>query len=68
MFGDELLIGSIRTQVEHLKRMLNQLESDGRWKENSLYYAKEMHTVEKSLRMIRKKDFESIHIYETCGV
>jgi hypothetical protein len=24
--------------------------------------------VERCLRMIRKKDFESINIYETCGV
>lgn len=67
MFGDELIIGGIRAQSEHLKRIVNQLECDEKWRENSFYYAKELHNVEKALRMIRKKDFESLHIYETCG-
>jgi hypothetical protein len=68
MLSDELTIGSIRAQAERLKHIINQLESDGRWKENGIYYAKEIHNIEKTLRMIRKKDFESMHIYETCGV
>ena len=68
MFGNELTIGSIRAQSEHLKRILSQLESDEHWCKNSAYYSKEMHDVEKHLRMIRKKDFESMNIYETCGV
>lgn len=68
MFGNELTIGSIRAQSEHLKRIISQLESDGKWENNSPYYAKEMHDVEKALRMIRKKDFESINIYEACRV
>ena len=66
MFGDELTIGSIRAQSEHLKRILNQLESDECWKNNSSYYAKEVSDVEKCLRMIRKKDFESVNKCEVC--
>jgi hypothetical protein len=65
MFGNELIIGGIRAQSEHLKRILTQLESDEHWKNNSHYYAKEISDLEKSLRMIRKKDFESIN---KCGV
>ena len=71
MFGNELTIGSIRAQSEHLKRILNQLEADERWKNNSAYYAKEISEVEKCLRMIRKNDIESINrceVCETCGV
>ena len=68
MFGSELIIGSIRAQSEHLKRILNQLESDEHWRRNSTYYSKEIHDVERCLRMIRKKDFEQINIHETCGV
>jgi len=71
MFGNELIIGSIRAQSEHLKRILNQLEADERWKNNGVYYAKEISEVEKCLRMIRKNDIESIYrceVYETCGV
>ena len=71
MFGNELTIGSIRAQSEHLKRILNQLESDEHWKNNSYYYAKEISEVEKCLRMIRKNDFESINkcgVCETYGV
>lgn len=66
MFANELAIGSLRAQSEHLKRILNQLESDERWKNNSSYYAKEISEVEKCLRMIRKKDFESINKCEAC--
>jgi hypothetical protein len=71
MFGNELTIGSIRAQSERLKRILNQLEADERWKNSSAYYAKEIYEVEKCLRMIRKNDIESINkcgVCETCGV
>ena len=66
MFGNELTIGSIRAQYEHLKRILNQLESDEHWENNSHYYAKEISDLEKTLRMIRKRDFESINKCEAC--
>ena len=71
MFGNELTIGSVRAQVEHLKRILSHMEADERWKNNSAYYAKEISEVEKCLRMIRKNDIESINrceVCETCGV
>ena len=74
MFGNELTeltIGSIRAQAEHLRRILNQLDTDERWKNNSAYYAKEISEVEKRLRMIRKNDIESINrceVCEACGV
>ena len=68
MFGNELIIGSIRAQSEHLKRILNQLEADERWKSNSTYYAREISEVEKCLRMIRKNDFESINRREVCEI
>lgn len=61
MFGDELIIGSVRVQTEHLKQILAQIEDDQRWKEHSLYYAKEMYDVEKNLRKIRKFDLEPIN-------
>ena len=54
MFGNELIIGSMRAQSEHLKRILSHLEADEQWKANSTYYAKEISEVEKCLRMIRK--------------
>ena len=61
MFGDELIIGSVRAQADHLKQILVQIEDDQHWKEHSLYYAKEMYDVEKNLRKIRKFDFEPIN-------
>lgn len=64
MFGDELIIGSVRAQANHLKEILSQIENDERWQDHSLYYAKEMHDIEKNLRRIRKTDFELIN---RCG-
>ena len=61
MFGDELIIGSVRAQADHLRQILAQIEDDQQWKEHSLYYAKEMYDVEKNLRKIRKFDFEPIN-------
>ena len=58
MFGNELTIGSIRAQSNRLKEILAQLENDERWHENSNYYAKEIHDIERHLRTIRKIDFE----------
>jgi hypothetical protein len=61
VFGDELIIGSIRAQSSRLKQVLDQLETDERWKENSLYYSNEIQTIEKCLRKIRKTDFEPVY-------
>ncbi|MFA6078245.1 MAG: hypothetical protein WC779_00655 [Candidatus Omnitrophota bacterium] len=58
MFEDELIIGSVRAQTDRLKEILSQIENDERWKENRLYYAKEMHDIERNLRRIRKADLE----------
>ena len=60
MFDDELTIGCVRAQTNRLKGILSQIENDEKWKEHALYYAKEIHDVEKNLRSIRKTDFESI--------
>jgi hypothetical protein len=68
MFGNELTMGSIRAQSENLKKILAQLESDENWPNNSAYYSKELRDVERCLRIIRRKDFESINICEVCGV
>lgn len=57
MFGNELLIGSIRAQTNHLTQILNQIEEDDRWKDNVIYYVNEIRDVEKHLRKIRKTDF-----------
>lgn len=64
MFGDELIIGSIRAQSNRLKEILSQMETDGQWKDHGLYYAEEMHDIERNLRRIRKMDFELIN---RCG-
>ena len=61
MFDDEVIIGSVRAQADHLKQILSQIEDDQQWKEHSLYYAKEMYDVEKNLWKIRKFDFEPIN-------
>lgn len=61
MFGDELIIGSVRAQADRLKDILSQIETDERWKDYSSYYAKEMHDIERNLRRIRKIDFEPIN-------
>lgn len=60
VFGDELIIGSVRAQANRLKDILSQIENDEKWKDHSLYYAKEMHDIERNLRKIRKVDFEPI--------
>ena len=62
MFGDELMIGSVRAQVNHLKAILDQIETDERWKDHSMYYAKEICDVEKCLKRIRKADLEPIQM------
>lgn len=64
MFGDELIIGSVRAQANRLKEILSQIEDDEKWKDRSSYYAKEMHDIERNLRRIRKVDFEPIN---RCG-
>ena len=64
MFGDELIIGSVRTQSNRLQEILSQIEIDGKWKDHSSYYAKEMHDIERNLRRIRKSDFEGMN---KCG-
>ena len=61
VFGEELMIGSVRTQVNRLNEMLTQLELDGQWKNHSLYYAREIRDVERRLRAIRKADFETAY-------
>ena len=61
MFGDELIIGSVRAQVNHLRNILDQIEDDERWKDHSWYYAREIYGIEKNLRKIRKTDFEPIN-------
>ena len=66
MFGNELTIGSIRAQSNRLKEILVQMESDQRWNENSNYYAKEIHDIERHLRTIRKIDFE--RAIDKCNV
>lgn len=58
MFGDDLVIGGIRAQTNHLKDILNQIENDERWKHNRIFYSQRLKEIEKALRKIRKQDFE----------
>jgi hypothetical protein len=46
LFGDELMIGSVRAQASRLKDILSQIENDDKWKDHSSYYAKEMQEIE----------------------
>jgi len=61
VFGDELIIGSVRAQTDRLRGILSQIENDEKWKDHSSYYAKEMHDIERNLRRIRKVDFELVN-------
>jgi hypothetical protein len=61
MFVNEVVIGSIKAQANRLNSLVGQLEIDNRWKDQRSYYASEIYMVEKSLRDIRKLEFE--HIY-----
>ena len=58
VFGDELIIGSIRAQSNRLGDILTQIETDEFWKRNSSYYAQELQDIEKRLRKIRKFDIK----------
>lgn len=58
MFGDEIVIASVRAQASRLKDILSQIEEDQRWKENHRFYARQIEGVERTLRKIRKHDFE----------
>ena len=58
MFRNEVVIGSVRAQVDHLKDILSQMETDGCWEDHGSYYAREIHDIEKKLRNIRKADFD----------
>jgi len=60
LFGNELIIGSVRAQANRLKDILCQMEADDRWTEDRSYYAIQMREIEKNLRWIRKSDFEHI--------
>ena len=60
LFGDELIIGSVRAQTNRLKEILGQMEADERWTEQRSYYASQMREIENNLRKIRKADFEHI--------
>ena len=57
VFSDELILGSVRAQVNRLKNVLSQIENDENWQRHSSYYASQVHDIEKSLRKIRKVDF-----------
>lgn len=61
MFGNELIIGSVRAQTNRLKEILGQMEADERWTEQRSYYAGQMREIENNLRRIRKADFEHIN-------
>ena len=61
MFGDELVIGSIRAQSNRLEVILDQMETDELWKKNSSYYAREIREIERRLRKIRRIDIEQIN-------
>ena len=61
MFGDELIIGSIRAQANRIRQVVDQIEADENWKAHCAYYVNEMHEVEKSLRRIRKIDLELVY-------
>jgi len=61
VFGDELIMGSIRAQSIRLKSILAQMEEDEKWKHHSSYYAGQLQEVERLLRKIRKTDIEPIN-------
>lgn len=61
MFGDELIIGSVRAQAVRLKEILSQIEEDQKWKEHIQHYAQEIYYIERNLRKIRKTGFEHMH-------
>ncbi|MCM8760570.1 MAG: hypothetical protein NC938_05355 [Candidatus Omnitrophica bacterium] len=61
LFADELIIGSVRAQADHLKAILCQMETDERWKEQRAYYASQMREIENKLKKIRKAAFEHIN-------
>jgi len=63
VFGDELIIGSVRTQANRLKNILDQIEADEKWKDHCMYYTKEIYDIERNLRRIRKADLEPINKY-----
>jgi len=60
MFQDEVVIGSIKAQANRLRHIISLIEADERWRENRSFYAKEIHDVERGLKMIRRIDFEPI--------
>ena len=61
MFGDDLVIGSIRAQASHLRQIVDQIEADQNWREHCAYFAKEMHDIERDLRRIRSVDLKLIY-------
>jgi len=63
MYIDDLVVRSVKAEISHLKRMIDQIEVDMQWRENSEYYAKEIRNVEKSLRKVRKAEFEPMSIW-----
>lgn len=58
MFGDDVVIGSLRAQSERLRALIDQMEKDEKRRDNGPYYAREMHEIEKCLKMIRKGEIE----------
>ncbi len=58
MFGDDLVISGVRAQMDRLKDILSQLETDRMWKRNRIFYSRSLKEIEKALRKIRKQDFE----------
>jgi hypothetical protein len=60
VFGDDLIISGIRSQTSRLKDILSQMENDEKWKDNRNFYSQRLKDIEKTLRKIRKQDFELI--------
>ena len=55
MGNHDPIIGGIRTQANQLRELLTQIESDLQWRENSGFYAQQLHEVEWNLRKLRKR-------------
>jgi hypothetical protein len=63
MLKDDLVIAEIRYQSIRLQDVLKSLEVDDKWKENFLYYAKEMQAVERALKRIRSRNLELVSLF-----
>ena len=60
--GDELIVSEIRFQAGRLQELVQRMERHADWKDNMDFYLRSIHQIEKALKKVRSRAFETAGI------